>query len=193
MAALDDIKSSLDITQLASMIGADPAETAAAVDTALGSLLSTMGDKVDSAPEAVSLTEALGQHVDSNAYADQVDAAAIDTVDGEKIVGHVYQAGQFPQLSGKARELVDRLLPILAPIVMSYVAKQLNGVLKDKFGVELPTDLTGTKTAPTGGTSSTGDLLGDLLGSVLGGQAAGAGQSGGSIAGSLLKEILLGR
>ncbi|WP_354215340.1 DUF937 domain-containing protein [Arthrobacter sp. UYCo732] len=60
-------------------------------------------------------------------------AAQVDTADGEKIVGHVfggqqdYVAAQLAGtsgLGGVGGDLIRKALPILAPIVMSYLAKR---------------------------------------------------------------------
>ena len=60
----------------------------------------------------------------------------MDTADGEKIVSHVFggqqdqvasQLAGTAQLGGVGGDLVRKLLPILAPIVMSYLANKVLG------------------------------------------------------------------
>ena len=92
----------------------------------------------------------------------------VDENDGDRIVGHVFgdQRGQVVRQLGTTggasttSDLMGKLLPILAPIVMAYLAKRLGGG------------------AAAGGQSGG---IGDLLGSVLGGMA---GQQGGQQQGS---------
>lgn len=178
MAALDDIMSSLDVDQIAQELGVDPTTANGAVEEALGSLITTLSSNVDDESGAVNLTRALGDHLGSPAYGDTIDLSQIDLQDGQKIVNHVYSGDQIQSLSGARGGLVDRLLPMLAPIVMAYLAKQVSGYLKQKTGIDLG-GAAQQQQAPSGG-------LGDLLGSVLGGGAA----SGGL--GDLLGQVLGG-
>lgn len=164
MAALDDIKSSLDVNQIAGLLGTDPQTAEAAVDTALGSLLRTMGSNVDHEADAVSLASALGQHDRSPAYGNSIDLDAIDTEDGRKIVGHVFSPDQVQQLAtSRQGGLIEKLLPLLAPVVMAYLAKRFNGYLNERMG--------GAQ-APAPAPEQSGGGLGDLLGSILGGGQA---------------------
>lgn len=181
MAALDDIKSGLDVNQIAGLLGTDPQTAEAAVDTALGSLLRTMGSNVDHEADAVSLASALGQHDRSPAYGNSIDLDAIDTEDGRKIVGHVFSPDQVQQLAtSRQGGLIEKLLPLLAPVVMAYLAKRFNGYLNERMG--------GAQ-APAPAPEQSGGGLGDLLGSILGG---GQSQSGGGGLGDLLGSILGG-
>lgn len=186
MGAFDDIKSSLDVRQLADALGTDPASADAALDTALKSLLGTMEGNVSHEDDAVSLARALGDHVDSDAYADSIDLNRVDTADGEKIVGHVFSPDQIQQLSTSGQgSLIQRLLPILAPIVMGYLAKQFQGYLNDKMAPQ--SRQAEAPAASEGGFGGLGDLLGGILG---GGSAASQSSSGGF--GDLLDQVLGG-
>lgn len=181
MAALDDIKSGLDVNQIAGLLGTDPQTADAAVDTALGSLLRTMGSNVDHEADALSLASALGRHQASPAFGDSIDLGAIDTDDGAKIVGHVFSPGQVQQLSASGQGgLIEKLLPLLAPVVMAYLAKRFNNYLNDRTG--------GQAQAPA--PEQSGGGLGDLLGSILGGGQPSS--SGGGGLGDLLGSILGG-
>ena len=186
MGAFDDIRSSLDVDQLAESLGTDPASANAALDTALRSLLGTVESNVSREDDAVGLARALGDHVESDAYADSIDVNRIDTTDGAKIVDHVYSPGQIQQLSAAGQGgLVQKLLPILAPIVMSYLAKRFQGYLTEKAGPQ-----TRQAEAPAAREGGVGGL-GDLLGGILGGGAASQQSSGGGF-GGLLDQILGG-
>ncbi len=108
----------------------------------------------------------------------------MDTADGEKIVSHVFGGQQdqvASQLAGTANlggaggDLVRRLLPILAPIIMSYLAKKiLGGQQGGGQASQLPGG-TGAGGAGGGAAGGAGGIdLGSILGGILGG-AAGAG------------------
>lgn len=188
MAAIDDIKSGLDISQVAALLGTDPATADQAVDAALGSLLGAMEGNVAEDQGALSLAQAaLGDH--SNDLLDGgVDLHAVDAADGEAILSHLYSPQQIQSLSGRSGGLIDKLLPLLAPIVMAYLAQKLNGYISGGAGARQG------GTAPQQGGS--GGILGDILGSVLGGRAASPApqtqqpsQEQGSILGDILGSI----
>ena len=172
MSTVDDIRSSLDIQQVAQLLGTTPDQAAVAVDQALNSLVGQLDANVNDAQGALNLTRALGSHAASDAYGDSVDLNAVDTQDGEKIIGHVYPAGDIQALGGVGGGLVKQLLPILAPIVLSYLAKQMFG--------------------QTSGGKSSGGILGDILGGLVGGspQAQAPSSSGGL--GDVLGDLLGG-
>lgn len=195
MAAADDIRSKIDIDQVAGLLGTDRAAADRAVDEALGSLLGTMQHNVDDPDGALDLTRALGRHTRSSAFepdAASVDVDAVDVGDGEKIVSHVYSPHQVQQLgTGDAGGLIRRLLPVLAPIVMSYLADRFNDRLgggTDRLrsaGSDPLGDL--LRSAPGEGRhrssagraqqpASSGNPLNDILGVILGGGPGGLGQ-----------------
>ena len=176
----DDLLSQIPMTQLAQQLGVDEQTAEQATRQALPALLGGMQANAHDPSGAASLGQALGQH-DDNLLDGGVDFGQVDTVDGDKIVSNVFgdnreqvvsQLGGFGGGGGGGSNLIAKLLPILAPIVMSYLAKQFSR----RSG--------GTTTA-----SATGDGGGleDLLGGLLGGQ----GGSGGGI-GDLLGGLLGG-
>lgn len=193
MSAVSDIKSQLDVAQIAQLLGTDEATAGQAVDQALESLVGTMDANVADPDQALGLTRALGDHVGSG----DVTAEQVDTADGEKIVSHVYSADQIQALSsGAGGGLIRKLLPILAPIVMGYLASKLDGYMRGQTGgrgapagrQESPGGLGDVLGGMVGGGAGGSGGLGDLLGQVLGGGAAGGAASGGL--GDLLGGIL---
>ncbi len=169
MAALDEIKSRIDIAQVAGMLGVDASAAETAVDSALGSLLAAVGGRTSDSKDVMGLTNALTDHVGSTGGG-KVDISAIDAKDGGKIVGHLLDPDQIQQLSAdKSGGLVDKLMPYLAPLVMEYLADSFNGYLKDKIGLPLPSSGRGGKSASTSGGGVLGGILDQLLGNVLGG------------------------
>lgn len=185
MGAVDEIIAGLPIDQLAAELGADPDATLAAVREAVPALFGGLQANVADPQGALGLAEALTQHAELDPL-DGVDLGSVDVEDGAKIVQHIFgaQPEQIQTLgAGASGSLMKQLLPILAPIVLSYLAKRL-----------------GVGSAKSSGSSGggLGDLLGPILGGVLGGSAGGGSQSqaepsnGGDIFGQILGQVLGG-
>lgn len=171
MAAVDDIKSSLDLSQIAQYLGTDEQTADEAVDQALAQLVGAMDDNATDAASAVGLSRAaLNDHLEGSAFGDSIDINAVDAADGEKIVSHVFSPTQIQSLgSGMGGNLLRRLLPLLAPLVMGYLASKL----QEKMGGG------GRAQAPSQG-GGLGDILGDLLGGGAPQQPTQAPSSGGT-------------
>ena len=176
MSELDDIARLVPIDQVAAQLGVDTTTARSAVDAALPALVGGMQANAQDPGGASALLGALlGK--DTSLLSGGVSLADVDTDDGSKIVGHVFgentdQVVAALGSTGKAGPgLLARLLPILAPIVMAYVAKRVTG---GEAG-----------TAPTTATQASSGGLGDILGSILGGGSSSGGGLG-SILGGLL-------
>ena len=157
MSATDEILANIPLTQLASQLGVDEATAEAATRQAIPALLGGLQANAQDPAGAAALAGALGNH--SSALVDGgVNLDEVDTADGEKIVGNIFgpNTGQVAQtLSnnvGQQSGLIQKLLPILAPIVLAYISKRLTG---------------------GGGQGGAGDLLGSILGGAGGGQGGG--------------------
>ncbi|MFC7491696.1 MULTISPECIES: DUF937 domain-containing protein [unclassified Knoellia] len=167
MAAVDDILQNLPIEQLAQQVGAEPQEVQQAAQAALPALLGGLQANAQGGGGG-SIVEALGQHTD------EVDPGQVDRADGEKIASHIFGPNEDQVYSalggtGASSSLVKKLIPILAPMVLSYLAKK---VLKGGAGTAGGT--AGTPTAPAdesaqGGPGSLDSMLQDVLGGALGG------------------------
>jgi hypothetical protein len=174
----DDLLSRIPMDQLARQLGVDEQTARNATTQALPALLGGMQANAQDPAGAASLSSALRQH-DDNLLDGGVDVAQVDANDGDKIVRNVFGdnrqqvVNQLGGLGGGGNSgLIAKLLPLLAPIVMSYLAKQFTG-----------------QGGPSAGSpSSGGGGLEDLLGGLLGGQ--GRGQAGGI--GDLLGGLLGG-
>lgn len=181
MSSIDDLLSAIPMDQLAGLLGVDPATADGAARTALPALLNGMQANAQDPDGLASLVEAIGGH-DSSLVDGGVDLDQVDAADGEKIVGHVFGDNRdevVNRLAGGGQGAVaGKLLPLLAPIVMSYLAKRM----LDRRG-----------SASAGDAGGGGGGLADLLGSVLGGGGGGGGRSGGGIdIGDLLGGLLGG-
>lgn len=181
---INQLLSSLPIDNIAGRLGKDPAEVQAAAQQILPALLAGMGANAQDPAGRDSLAQALNQH-DPSLVEGGVDVDAIDTEDGAKIAHHIFgpQEDQVAQQLGglgAGSGLVKQLLPILAPLAMSWLA----GRMQQRGGGTSPS-------AP----SSQGGVLEQILGQVLGGSQqnqAPAGGSGGGILGDLLGGLLGG-
>ena len=156
MSDIQDLFDQLPIDQLAAQVGGDPADVSKAVGAALPALLMGMGANAQDSSGEASLFEALSQHVGRSAS----DLDAVDEADGAKITSHVFGSNEeavVAKLGGAAgnQSLIQKLLPILAPLVMAWLANQVMGQGQPK-------------TAPQAGG---GGILGQILGQVLGGQS----------------------
>ena len=191
MGAIQDILANLDVNQIAAALGQNPSDVESAATTAVGSLLTGLEGNLEDPQGAISLANALGNHIDDNNAAPQtgaIDLGQIDFADGAKIVNHILPASQQQQLFGGLQgALIQKLMPLLAPIVMAYFAKKLSAsgglgsVLGQVLGGGAPQQ------------QQSGGGLGDILGQILGGGAPAqqAQQSNGGL-GDILGQILGG-
>jgi hypothetical protein len=160
--------------QLARQLGVDERTAEAATRKALPALLGGMKANAQDPAGAASLGKAVGDH-DPSVLEGGVDLGQVDTEDGDKIVSNVFGSNRdqvVNRLGGGAdgdSGLIGKLLPMLAPLVMSYLAKQFSGG--------------GSGSASAGGPDAGG--LGDLLGGVLGGDGDQAGGLGDLLGGLL--------
>lgn len=173
MTELHDILRQIPVDQIAGLLGTDRQTAQAAVEAAVPTLLAGMQNNAQATDGAASLESALGQHQDG-LLEGGVDVSQVDTADGEKIVSHVFggqqdqvasQLAGTSQLGGVGGDLIKKLLPILAPIVMSYLANKVLGGRGQSSGA--------------GGSGAAGGAGGIDLGGILGGILGGAGGAGG--------------
>lgn len=209
MTELREILEQIPVDQIAGLLGTDRESAQAAIEAAVPTLLAGMQSNAQAPDGAASLESALAQHRDGLADGG-VDASQVDTADGEKIVSHVF-GGQQDQvasqlagtsnLGGVGGDLVRKLLPILAPIVMSYLAKKILGGQNvgggagdvagrdgsgdsagQPGGIDLGSILGGILGGgPQGGAGAPGGGFGDILGGILGGGSQGEQQSRGAV------------
>lgn len=194
MTQLDDILTQIPLDQIAASLGVDRATAEAATRTALPALLGGLEANAADPAGAASLAGAIGQH-DATALGAGLDQ--IDTEDGQKIVHNIFGDNTDGVISalgstnaGRSPDLMSQLLPMLAPIVMAFLASRMaGGGLGSILGG-------GSGAAPSGrsqdagsaggglfpgaaGGGSGGGGLADILGGMLGGGAGGSGSAGG--------------
>jgi hypothetical protein len=193
MDPVDEILSQIPIDQLALQLGVDEATAEQAVRQAVPALLGGMNANALDPGGAASLERALGQH--AGTPLEGLDLGSVDIADGEAIVGNVFGDNSeqvINKLGGETggSNVIAKLLPILAPIVLSMLAgKFLRQGQGQAAPGQAPTssggleDLIGSATG-AGGAGGIGDLLGSLLG---GGEGSGSSSDAiGDLLGGLL-------
>jgi hypothetical protein len=185
MSAVDDILADIPMDQLAAQLGVDQATAEQATRQAIPALLGGMQANAADPGGARSLAGALGAHP-SNLIDGGVNLDEVDTNDGEKIVSNIFGPNQDQVAqtlggnlggTGQVGGLIQRLLPILAPIVLAYLSKRLMGQSQGAGSQDPLGSILG------GGATGSSNPLSDMLSSMLGGGAAGGTpqSSGGSI------------
>jgi len=216
MSAVDDILGAMPADQISQQVGASPDEVRTAAAAVLPALLGGLQANAGDPSGAGSILQALGQH-DDDLLTGGADLSAIDEQDGTAIASHIFgdqedevvnRLGGLPAVggSGAGGALVRKLLPILAPMVLSWLA---NRVLKGGGGglgggtAAAQPDTSPSPSLPGGGGGSTPGSLDDMLRDVLGiatgggsstpsGSSAGGGSAGGFDPGSIIGDVLGG-
>ncbi|MFD3704127.1 DUF937 domain-containing protein [Nocardia sp. NPDC058658] len=170
MTSFDDLLSQVPIGQIADQLGVDQATATTAVQAALPTLLGGLQANATEPQGAAALLGALDNHGGLVEGKGAVDLGQVDVGDGEKIVDNVFGTEKNTVISALGagggtggNDLIAKLLPILAPIVLAYLAKQLTGGGAAPQQQQAP--------ASNGG-------LGDLLGGLLGGSSNTGGLGG---------------
>lgn len=189
------------IGQLSQHIGAEPQQTASAAQGIFATILGGLANNASNEGGLSALGAALDRDHDGSMLDDLMgmvggmmnnSGAQAGATNGLGILGHILgdrqetAAEQIGQSSGLSMSQVMKLMPILAPIVMSVLGRarsQGNMGLGDLAGVLMGS----AQNAQQGGF---GDLLGMVLGQVMGGgqqqqQASGAADMIGSVLGGL--------
>ena len=183
VSAVDDILAEIPMDQLAAQLGVDQATAEQMTRQAIPALLGGMQANAEDPSGARSLAGALDQHP-SDLIDGGVDLNQVDADDGEKIVGNIFGPNQDQVAQtlggGQTGDLIKKLLPILAPIVLAYLSKRFMGQSQGSGGGQNPLD-----SILSGGASASSNPLNDMLNSMLGGGTAG-GASGQPPGGSIL-------
>ncbi|EKF21437.1 hypothetical protein C731_4590 [Mycolicibacterium hassiacum DSM 44199] len=179
MANLEELFAQIPIADLAARLGVDEAEVNNAVRTLVPALVGGMAQNVhDDDIDSSDLESSVAEQGSSSLLDGGVDIDQVDTDQGDRYVARIFDGVDSKQLAsalaggGQNSELIQKLLPIITPIVLAYIGKQL------------------TKGSVSGGAeqaSSGGGGLADILGTILGGVSEGVGDNPlGSILGSVL-------
>ena len=179
MAGLDELFNEIPTQEIASKLGVDEGEVNSAVKTLVPALVggiqqNVQADDIDSSKlESDVAQQGASGLLDGGVSVDQVDAKAGDQFIARIFGGNDSNAVASALAGGGAgnSDLIKKLLPILAPIVLAYIGKQLTK---------------GSAPAQPQAQAAGGGGLGDVLGSILGGAGGGGNNPLGSILGSVL-------
>jgi hypothetical protein len=185
MAGLDELFNEIPVQEIASKLGVDEGEVNNAIRTLVPALVGGLQHNVAAADiDSSKLEEAVTSQAASGLLDGGVSVDQVDQKQGDLIIAHIFNGNDSNQVAsalaggGLANSgLLKQLLPILAPIVLAYIGKQLT-----KGGGAAAPAQPQAQAAGGGG-------LGDILGSILGGGGSGGGAANnplGSILGSVL-------
>ena len=176
MSDLSGLLETIPIADIARQLGVDESVAQSAVQQVLPTLVAGLKANADDGAGAASLEKALTKHTATLKARPSV--AEIDTDDGEKIVSNIFGAKKNDVVAAVASKtekadesLISKLLPILAPIVLSWLASQF-------FNKK--------ESSSKASAESSGGGIGDILGGLLGGGGSSAGGGLGDLLGGLL-------
>lgn len=160
MTSFDDLLSRVPIGQIAAKLGVDEATASDAVRKALPALLGGLQARTGNPQQDQALQGLIDQHQEGGLLEGGVDIDQVDTKAGAEIVDDVFGEEKntvinaLGETGSGGKDLIAQVMPILAPIVLAYLGKQMPG-------------------------GKTGDAADGALGDLLGGMLGGAGESGG--------------
>jgi hypothetical protein len=187
MAGLDELFAQIPVADIASKLGADQGEVNTAIHTLVPALVGGLAENVQSNEidsskiESAVAAQGASDLLDGGVNVDQVDQKQGDNMVATLFGGNDSNAvaSALAGTGAGGGDLIKRLLPILAPIVLAYIGKQLT----KGGGAAAP--------AEPQAQAAGGGGLGDILGSILGG-AAGGGGGGNNPLGSILGSVMGG-
>lgn len=171
MTSFDDLLSRVPIAQIAEQLGVDEATAKTAVDAAVPVLLGGFQAQAGNPEVGLNLENEVANQplglLDGG-----VDMSQVDVSNGSQIVDQTFGAEKNTVISALgnvggnniSQDLMGKLLPMLAPIVLAYLGKKMLG---------------GGGGAAAQPGAAGGGGLGDILGSLLGGATSGQGGAGG--------------
>lgn len=171
------------MTQISQALGVDESMAGAAIGAALPAILGGMANNAQNDQGATSLADALDDH-DVSVFGQLGELLGSGGGDGAKILGHVlggrrpYVEKSVANSSGLSLDLVAKLLPILAPLVMGYLSREkrdqgldaggLGGVLRQERHSQEQRNPGLGGLAAILDADGDGSMLDDVLGKLLG-------------------------
>lgn len=171
MADLNALLDLIPVGEIADQLGIDEDVANAAVSQVLPGLVGGLAANANDSEGQDKLASVLKKHHKAGVPKSVKD---VDTKDGEKIVNHVFGSNTdavASKLAGASTksdvtgDIIKQVLPIVAPIVLSWLASQFLG---GKTETAAP-----AAAEPEASGGGIGDLLGGLLSSPQGQQIAG--------------------
>ncbi|HTQ16187.1 DUF937 domain-containing protein [Mycobacterium sp.] len=175
MAGLDDLYAQIPTSDIANKLGADEGEVASAIHTLVPVLLGGLQHNSEDPEHASKIESAASSHAASGLLDAGGGVDKVDESDGHQAVASLFGGNDTDQVAAALAQggvgnsqLIKQLLPVVLPIVLAYIGKQLTS---------------GGGAATPQKQEASGGGLGDVLGSILGG---GGDKSLGGILGSVL-------
>jgi hypothetical protein len=175
MSGLEDLLSQIPTSDIASKLGVDEGEVNKAVQLLVPVLVGGLQENAQDPDHASNIESAADNHAASGLLDGGVSLDHVNEADGQLAIAKIFGGNDVTQVAnalagggGGNSALLKQLLPILAPIVLAYIGKQL-----------------GQKSAPAKEEAPSGGALNDVLGSILGG-VAGGNKSLGTVLGNVL-------
>ena len=165
---IDEILAQIPAEDLAAQLGTDPDTAMDAARKALPALLGGLSNNVSAGGGDALGAAVLGDHADDLLGRPDL-LSSIDTADGQKILGHIFGDQQdrvVERLGATSRagsSIFTKLLPLLAPLVMSWLAKKVGGMFGGGAAQTSGAPLE-TTDGRSGGLGGLGGLLGGLFG-----------------------------
>lgn len=189
MAGLNDLFNQIPVADIANKLGADQSEVTQAIQTLVPTLLGTLQENVQADDiDSTQLEKAVVVEGQSDLLKGGVNVDQLDESQGNQMVASLFGGNDTNQVASALAgagapggDLIKRLLPMLAPIVLAYVGRQFSQRAQGAgagAGAQ-------AQAAPGGG-------IGDVLGSILGGGAGGGAAAGNNPLGSILGSVLGG-
>lgn len=177
-----ELLNKISTKDLADRLGTDEETANEALVAALPALLAKLQDNATSERGASSLASALQQHNNDLALGSHVNLDQVDTQDGNNILKHIFGnerqqvTQQLASDTGRASSgVLESLLPMIAPIAMSFLSNQFAGGNRANQQQSAGPDLGGLLSGLLGGrqagqsTNNDGGLdIGGLLGGFFG-------------------------
>jgi hypothetical protein len=179
MSGLEDLLAQITTSDIASKIGVDEAEVNKAVQLLVPVLVGGLHENAQDPDHASKIESAADSHAASGLLDGGVSVDQVDEHDGQQAVAKIFGGNDVTQVAnalagggGGNSALLKQLLPILAPIVLAYVGKQLTGKsgapATEAAGGGALNDVLGSILGGMGGNKSLGSVLGNVLGSKAG-------------------------
>jgi hypothetical protein len=175
MSGLEDLLAQIPTSDIASKIGVDEGEVNKAVQLLVPVLVGGLHENAQDPDHASKIESAADSHaglLDGGVNLDHVDEQ-----EGQQAIARIFGGNDAAQVAsalagggGGDSNLLKQLLPILAPIVLAYVGKQLSGKsgAPAAAGGGALNDVLGSILGGMGGNKSLGTVLGNVLGSKAG-------------------------
>jgi hypothetical protein len=175
MSGLEDLFAQIPTSDIASKIGVDEGEVNKAVQLLVPVLVGGLHENAQDPDHASKIESAADSHaglLDGGVNLDHVDEQ-----EGQQAIARIFGGNDADQVAsalagggGGNSDLLKQLLPILAPIVLAYVGKQLTGKSGAPAGAGggALNDVLGSILGGMGGNKSLGTVLGNVLGSKAG-------------------------